>query len=76
MTIEFDGRIHAMSVGATDLDVSLQIRVEGIRCLKDIFINATHAETAHYKVGMPIKIQIRPSSSEQRISEQPTKEGK
>jgi len=61
MTIEFDGHVHSISRGATDLDVSIDLRVEGIRSLKNIVVNASHAEVAHYKVGMPVKIQIRPN---------------
>lgn len=60
MTIEFDGHVHAISLGASDFDVSIELRVEGIRSLNNITVNASHAEVAHYKVGMPVKIQIRP----------------
>lgn len=61
MTIEFDGHVHSISCGATDLDVSVELRVEGIRSLKNITVNASHAEVAHYKAGMPVKILIRPA---------------
>jgi hypothetical protein len=40
--------------------VSIELRVEGIRSLKNIVVNASHAEVAHYKPGMPVKVQIRP----------------
>lgn len=60
MTIEFDGHVHSIGLGATDLDVSIELRVEGIRSLKNIVVNASHAEVAHYKPGMPVKVQIRP----------------
>lgn len=62
MTIEFDGHVHSMSTRASDLDVSIELRVEGIRSLANITVNASSAEAAHYKPGMPVKIQIRPHS--------------
>ena len=60
MTIEFYGHVHSMTARATNLDVSIELRVEGIRSLNNITVNASNAEAAHYKPGMPVKIQIRP----------------
>lgn len=70
MTIEFDGHVHSMSMTATaPLDVSIELRVEGIRSIPNITVNASHAEVAHYKVGMPVKIQIRPAPQASDSSE-------
>lgn len=60
MTIEFSGHVHTLSAGASDLDVCVELRVEGIRSLANIKINASHAEVAQYTPGMPVRIQIRP----------------
>jgi hypothetical protein len=61
MTIEIHGFVYAMSKKAKNLDVCLELRVEGIRSLENLFINASDEEVAHYKPGMAIKIQIRPN---------------
>lgn len=60
MTIEFQGHVHSLTSRASDLDVCVELRVEGIRSLQNIKVNASHAEVAHYKPGMPVIIQIRP----------------
>ena len=66
MTIEIDGHVCGITTGATDKDVCVELRIEGSRSLQNIKINATHDEVAHYKVGMPVKIQIRPHIAEKR----------
>lgn len=63
MTIEFQGFVYSMSTDRSDLDVCVELRVEGIRSLHNIKVNATNAEVAHYKPGMPVTIQIRPAAA-------------
>jgi hypothetical protein len=60
VTIEFVGHVYAMSTQASDYDVCIDLRVEGVRSLQNIKVNATKDEAAHYKPGMPVRIQIRP----------------
>ena len=64
MTIEAVGHVDTISMTGGPLGtVSVRIRLEASRSLEDVVIFAKPEEIEMYRVGMPIRLQVRPDSA-------------
>ena len=65
MTIQVQGHVHALeAVGGGISQIAVTLQLEANRIVApphQVTFTATPDEIAHYKIGMPVLVQVRPA---------------